>query len=231
MLKNTKTALVTGGATRVGLIIVEYLLSRGYNIALHYNTSKDNAIKIKDKYPNRITLFNCDFSYIEQIVPFIDSVIATIGNIDLLVNSAAVFNKIPLTETSVDQLVDEFKINFFAPYLLSSRYIKTQKEGLIINIADAKTNNNIPKMSAYLLSKKTLVEFTKLAALETGTKIRINTISPGYLLKPTNLDNYTTEIPVSKKVTIQDFHKALEYIIDSPSVHGQNIVIDGGLYI
>ncbi|MCK4795764.1 MAG: SDR family NAD(P)-dependent oxidoreductase, partial [Spirochaetes bacterium] len=201
------TALITGGAKRIGKNIAIKLATLGYNIALHYNSSYENAKKVKLDIENQgviCELFKCDLSNENDTLLLIQTVTKKFANLNLLVNNASIFNKAALLDTEIDLFNNTFNINFKAPYILSRDFAKLVDKGHIINIIDTKVSGNSFLYSAYNLSKKSLANFTLMAANELGPNIRVNGISPGLILAPEDktekyLNNMAINIPLKKK--------------------------------
>ena len=235
MQTNRKTVLITGGAKRVGKMLVDYFLSEGYFVAVHFNSSSKEANALKEKYPNDIELFHSDFMNIANASGLIPKVNKLLGHLDVLINSASIYNPLPILETSNEDLLNEFQVNLFIPFILTREYIRSQKKGIVINIADAKSLQNVKNMSAYLMSKKCLRSLTKLSAIESGKNIRINSISPGFLLPPEKTVFNSTKLinasPLKIKGDRDTLINTVEFILQNNYLNGQDIVIDGGTYL
>ena len=235
-----KAALITGGARRIGKHIVEKLARMGYNIALHYNSSFDSAIKIQfniKKLGVDCELFQCDLSKENEILSLIASVKNKFNRLNLLINNASIFNKAKLFETEMDLFNKTFSINFKAPYILSRDFARLVDNGNIINIIDTKITKNNFMYSAYSLSKKCLADFTLMSAKELAPKIRVNGICPGLILGPKQkskeylMDDIIKNIPLKRKGELSDITEALSFLINNNYITGQIIYIDGGQHL
>lgn len=182
-----KAALVTGGAKRIGAAIALYLAGRGYDIALHYNTSgleaKETARRVRAEGVDCI-LFRADLSDRRQLSGLMRRVVKRYPNLRLLVNNAAVFRKAALLETG-DMLFDlEFDVNFRAPALLTRDFGRYAGRGVVINVLDAKITDDKVGYFAYTLSKKALAEYTRMAGTAMAPKVKVYGVAPGLILPP-----------------------------------------------
>lgn len=230
------SAVITGGGTRLGSHFALNLARRGYDIALHYNTSRDSAQQAAEEIRamgRRCELFAFDFSAHDEPGKLISDVKAAMPELNLLVNSASAYDAVPTAETDRAMLEKQFGINFFTPYLLTREFAKLVKAGNIINILDNKIAYQQYHYSAYLLSKKTLAEFTKMAALEFAPAIRINGIAPGVVLPMDSRSNDYLDwridgIPLKQQGVPEQLCQAMNYILDNRFVCGQILFVDGG---
>lgn len=229
-------ALVTGGGTRLGSHFALNLASRGYDIALHYNTSREPALRVAERVramSRRCELFELDFNMDRDPGHLVSEVATAMPGLNLLVNSASAYDAVATADTDRAMLEKQFGVNFFAPYLLTRRFATDVKAGSVINILDNKIAYQQYHYSAYLLSKKTLAEFTKMAALEFAPAIRINGIAPGVVLPMGSrtseyLDWRIDGIPLKRQGLPEELCQAMNYLLDNPFVCGQILFVDGG---
>lgn len=233
-----QTALITGAAKRVGKAMAFHLAEKGWNIALHYNLSANEAetvcAELRKEFPElQFELFQANLAKADEVEKLIPEVQQKMGEPQLLINNASVFEPARITETSHDFFDDQFNINFRAPFLLTKIFAVTCRSGLIVNFTDTRIVSNDGKYAAYSLAKKALWELTKMAALELGPKIRVNAIAPGLTLPPEGKDQDYLEalshkIAMKKTGGIEPILKALDYIIDNDYLTGQLLFCDGG---
>lgn len=229
------TALVTGGAIHVGREICLYLADKGYDIALHYNTSDEDAKELADYVEAKgkeCFLFEADFSKCTA-ENLIKKVLAECPDLELLVNSASVFEKADISSTPLEMAKKTFDVNFMAPLILMRDFATAVREGLIINILDQSICKSLPKHTLYSVSKSALATLTKAAALEFAPYIRVCGIAPGIIVPHTEEDvaffyKQKEHIPLRKAGSIQSLTSALGYIIDNDFVTGDIMFIDGG---
>ena len=230
------TALVTGGAIRLGRAIVLHLAGRGYNIALHYGTSKESAEQTANEARElgvQCKTYCADFTDFNSIESLTNRTLADFNSIELLVNSAANFIEANLEETSNRELLDTINVNLMAPFILMREFKKKVNSGLIINILDERILRRVSTFGAYSVSKYALAHLTELAAVDWGETVRVNGIAPGLILPPAGVsDEYLVKnspnIPTKTHGSISDILRGFDYLLDSPFVNGEILFIDGG---
>jgi pteridine reductase len=230
------TALVTGGAVRLGRAIVLHLAGRGYDIALHYATSNESAGETAQEARElgvRCETYCADFTSLNEISLLMGRVLGDFSSLDILVNSAANFIQQNLEETSDRGLLDTININLVAPFTLMREFKRRVTSGLIINILDERVLRRVSSFGAYSVSKSALAHLTELSAVEWGETVRVNAIAPGLILPPAGSSNeYLTKsapnIPTKTHGYISDILRGFDYLIDSPFVNGEILFIDGG---
>ncbi|MDO8929832.1 MAG: SDR family oxidoreductase [Bacteroidota bacterium] len=234
----TKTALITGAAKRIGKGLALHLAAQGWNIAIHYNTSAEDAIKLQDElkssFPNqKFELFSADLNVTSEVENLIPQVIRKMGSIDLLINNASVFDRGDFANTTTDFLDRQMNVNFRSPFILIRNFAQLAKEGTIINFVDTRIVNNKSNFAAYSLSKKALWELTKMTALELGPNIRVNAIAPGLTLPPEEksedyLLKLAENIPMKRPGGLEPILKSMDYILNNDYLTGQILFCDGG---
>lgn len=233
-----KTALITGAAKRVGKALSVHLASQGWSIAIHYKSSDKDANLLCDEltasYSNqKFNVFKADLNLAEEVELLISEVFQAMGQIDLLINNASVFEPAKLEQTSTQFLDQQMNVNFRAPFILSRNFAQTSSSGVIVNFVDTRIVNNKSNFAAYSLSKKALWEMTKMAALEFGPDIRVNAIAPGLTLPPEEKgDDYlwklAANIAMKRPGGLDPILKSLDYILDNDYLTGQILFCDGG---
>lgn len=230
------TALVTGGAVRLGKVFSVALAEAGYNIAIHYNSSSRRAIETADLCRQKgveCDLFQFDFKQSDDVSELITRVYKRFPDLNVLINSASAYNQATMMDTTEELLEKQFKINFMTPYFLTKSFAKQCKTGSVINIIDNKIAFNQYQYSAYLLSKKSLAELTKLAALELAPAIRVNALAPGVVLPASErtqgyIDWRVKGIPVQRQGTTENITQALHYLLNNEFICGEILTVDGG---
>ncbi len=228
------TAIITGGAVRIGKALACHLADRGYNLALHHNASSpQDVVDHAQKKGVVCKLFPCDLTDLASAEHLLLKMVEEFSDIDLLINSAAIFVQENVEATSTATLEDTLRINLMSPYLLMREYKKHVGRGLIVNILDERITKTIPTFSAYSVSKVALEHVTKLAAVEWGQTVRVNGIAPGLILPPAGQgEDYLTRnaknVPTRTHGHVTDLTRALDYLIDSAFVNGEILFVDGG---
>jgi len=230
------TALVTGGAVRLGKVFTHSLAEAGYNLAIHYNASSDEATATAAEVRKSgvdCETFQFDFSRGNDVYDLITKIRTRFPDLNVLINSAAVYDQATMMETPEAILEKVFKVNFQTPYFLTKAFAQQCKRGNVVNIIDNKIAFNQYHYSAYLLSKKALAEFTKLAAIELAPDIRVNGLSPGVVLPASErskeyVDWRIEGIPVKCQGETINIAQALQYLLNNDFVCGQILTVDGG---
>ncbi len=228
------TAIITGGAVRLGKALACHLADRGWNLALSYNSS-DPAEVVAHAQKAGVTCktYPGDLSNTVFAEGLIGQVLADFTDVALLINCAANFIQENVERTSTQTLVDTMALNLMSPYLLMREYKKQVGQGMIVNILDERITKNIPTFAAYSVSKVALEHVTKLAAVEWGATVRVNAIAPGLILPPAGhgqeyLDKNKKNVPTQTHGDVADLTRALDYLIASPFVNGEILFVDGG---
>ncbi|MFT4647674.1 MAG: pteridine reductase [Glaciecola sp.] len=236
MTPTSQTALITGGAKRLGRSIAVDLAKQGYDIALHYNSSKASSEKVAAEIRSlgvRCESFQADLRDHRAVEGLMPTVLEQMPSLSVLVNSASIYDPTPIANTSVEILQQNFSIHLFAPFLLSRDFFNSCPGGNIINIVDTKIHFQQYDYAAYLLSKKSLAELTKLSALEFAPKFRVNAILPGVILPPEGRGDDYVEwrrhgLPLQRIGDPSNISHTVRYILENNFLTGQLIAVDGG---
>ncbi|WP_321289521.1 SDR family NAD(P)-dependent oxidoreductase [uncultured Sunxiuqinia sp.] len=233
-----KTALITGASKRVGRALTNYLALKGWNIAIHYNSSAKEADQLKDELSKKFAqckfaTFQANLMKEKEVQRLIPEVIKEFQSLDLLINNASVFAPSYLKDTALELIQKQMTVNFQAPFLLSRDFANYAKQGLIINFVDTRITTNKSNFAAYSISKKALWELTKMSALELAPKIRVNAIAPGVTLPPEDQDEdylweLAKEIPMQKPGGLEPIIRSLDFILENNHLTGQLLFGDGG---
>jgi NAD(P)-dependent dehydrogenase (short-subunit alcohol dehydrogenase family) len=235
-----RTAIVTGGAVRLGRALALRLAAEGVHVCLHYHTSAaavDDAVEAARRFGVRATAVQADFS---QPAPAARTVLAhaesVLGSIDILVNSAAVFASGSLGDLREEDWDRHLNVNLKAPIFLSqafARQVGPECAGHIVNIADWRASRPGPGHLAYTVAKVGLVAATRLLAQELAPRIRVNAIAPGAILPPPGesqafLERLAARIPMRRTGDTDDVADALVYLLRSAFVTGEVLHVTGG---
>ncbi|NIQ12918.1 MAG: SDR family oxidoreductase [Candidatus Dadabacteria bacterium] len=234
-----QTALITGGSKRLGKAISLEVAKKGYNIALHYNSSQidaENTKKEIKEFGVDCKTFKCDLSDINQVLKLIPKVSYEMPDLTVLVNNASIFDDIKFTDVTPDFFDKDFTINFKSPFFLTQTFAKNTKKGQVINLLDTRVNRTTTQHFVYNLSKKSLYNFTRMAAKELAPDIRVNGICPGPILPPPGKDEkYLTDIikvvPLKMIGNIEVVLKAFNYLFENNFVTGECLFVDGGKHL
>lgn len=236
-----KKAFITGGAKRIGKGIVEFLASEGWSVVIHVNKSVNEAEELvadlKTRYTTQeFSVVSFDLVNWKDVAAFFEGVLNRFGPISLVVNNASKYDTGVITESTNDHLEEMQAIHYFSPYMMGKVFKNGMEYGQIINILDAAICTNETAYSAYLLAKKSMADFTKMAALQWAPNFRVNAIAPGPVLPANSPDNSNFETvvlasPLKKEVSLSDLFEALAYLINANSVTGQVLFVDSGQHL
>ncbi len=187
MKLNGKNALVTGAGRRGGRAIALELGKRGWNVAVHYRTSRRNAIRVVAQLKRagiRAKPFQADLSKIRQVTRLARQVERTFGPVDLLVNNAANFIRTPLSKVTERDWQKTLDTNLKGPFFLSRELglrMKRRSGGVIVNVADWAATNPYPAYLPYCISKAGIVTMTKGLRKVLGPEVKVRLVSPKVL--------------------------------------------------
>lgn len=235
---SNKTALVTGGALRIGNKICKTLHADGYNIICHYNNSESAAEDLQSEL-NKLRKDSCkiikfDLNNYENLEDFALKTQQLYKSLDLLVNNASSFfetNLINHKKTDWDDLINS---NLRGPFLLAKYNfeILSKNKGSIINISDAMINRGMKNYVIYSIAKAGLENLTKTLARELAPNIRVNAVAPGAILLPSDGSSQEAdlinEIPLGRIGSEKDISDAVLGLTKFTYMTGQILKIDGG---
>lgn len=233
------TALVTGGAVRLGRAIALGLADAGANVCIHYGHSRDKAdetCKQLDSRSVRSAAVQCDFgAEAPDWKSFLDRVEEAIGPVDILVNNAAIFEAETLEELTPERWGRHLDINLRAPLFVTQQFAQRlgDRSGHVLNIVDWRGLNPVPGHLSYTMAKSGLAAATRLLAQELGPRIRVNGIAPGAILPPPGGDEATFESrgrlnPLNKTGAASDIVDAALFLLRSEFTTGEILHVTGG---
>jgi pteridine reductase len=236
-----RVALVTGGGRRVGRALALALGDHGVSVAVHYNESDTGAREVVaaiTKRDGRAQAFGADLTDVHAPSQLVEEVVATLGALDILINSAAVMIRTPFGEVSFQEWDDIFALNLRAPFFLAQAaapHLRRAK-GTIVNIADLAAFETWPAYLPHGLTKSGVVHMTKGLARVLAPDVRVNGIAPGTVLLPDDWSrkdaahlNETT--PLQREGSPEDVVAAMLYLLDADYVTGETIIVDGGRHV
>lgn len=233
-----KSALITGGARRLGRASCLKLAGMGFNIALHYHSDlpEDLLEEIRALGVNCEPI-RCDLTDTASASGLVRLASEALPSLELLINSAAIFERASIRDTT-DALLDaHVELNLLAPFRLSRDFARIRGKGQIINMIDANAVKSGTAYAAYQISKKGLIGLTEVSAREFAPQIRVNAIAPGLILPPPGEGAQYMEKAAQKRVPLKrrghadDITRALEFLVVNEFVTGQVLFIDGGEHL
>lgn len=233
--------LITGGAARIGREIALHLAEAGYDIALHYNSSKAAAQKTASAIRNCKTgvsceLFKADLQKNADTQTLVARVYKKFPGLSVLVNNASVFQHSSLKKLNLPRFDQDFAIHVRAPYILTCEFARICKRGTVINLLDTHITKDKSSHFSYLLSKKALCDFTTMAAVELAPDIRVNAVAPGLVLAPATkgpeyLKRLSRGVPLKTTGNPKQIAQCIEFLLKNEYLTGQILFNDGGEHL
>jgi NAD(P)-dependent dehydrogenase (short-subunit alcohol dehydrogenase family) len=242
MTDRIKTALVTGGAKRVGRAIVTDLAANGFAVAIHCNRSLDEAAALAEEIAlagGKAMVVAADLTDMSATASLIDRVAAELGPLGLLVNSASIFKDDSPVDLDLKVLDRHFDIHLRAPLLLVGKLVAglpDGAEGLVVNIIDQRVWRLTPRYFSYTLSKSALWTATQTLAQALAPNVRVNAIGPGPTLQSTvqaeaDFAAQVNGLPLKRGPELGEFGATIRYLWETRSITGQMIALDGGQHL
>ena len=230
MVLKGKRALVTGGALRIGKVMVEKLQEAGVEVVVHYRHSSADAAKLSPH------IIQADLADPGVCSALFERVTDQFGTVDILINNASVFTKDNLTKTTPEKIIQEFQVNLFAPMELTRNFATQTEQGSVVNLLDRRIACNDTTCTPYSISKKGLEDLTQLAALEYAPRITVNAVAPGPILPPPDrlvesIYELAGKIPLEQLPTPEYIAEAALFLLQAESITGQTIFVDGGQHL
>ena len=236
-----KVALVTGAGARIGRVLALALAERSVRVIVHYYTSSAGAdavvAQIKEKGGDALAV-QADLRDIANLPHLIERGVETFGQVDILINSAAIFQHGTIYDTNEANWDAHLNINLKAPFFLCQAYaqhLSEDQSGHIINIADWRAMRPGTAHTAYFIAKAGLVAMTRSLALALAPNVQVNAIAPGGILPPPGGDGYSARlaqrIPAKRVGSPEEIAKAVLYLLDSDFVTGEVLYVTGGEHL
>ncbi|NOG45731.1 MAG: SDR family oxidoreductase [Calditrichaeota bacterium] len=240
-LKN-KTALITGGAIRLGRAICLDLARAGTNIFCQYFSSDEAAGSLVEEVQNiggKIKTFKIDLTDEGAIHTTSDEAINTFGRIDILVNNSALFYPTPVGKITEKDWNTFHELNLKAAFFLSQEVgmlMKKQGYGRIVSIGDISFESPWPNFLPYTLTKAGINTMTKGLAKALSPEVLVNCVNPGPVLLPDDfnqeqIDKALERTLLKKEGSADDIAKTVRFLIESDYITGASIPVDGGRHI
>lgn len=234
-----KTALVTGGAHRVGKSIALMLAGCGANVVVNYHRSAAEAaqtvVEIEARGVQAMAV-QADVAELEQVEAMARAALARFGTVDIVVNCADLLEQTPfpledvevwrrVTRTAIDGAF--YVCNALAPAMLA------RGSGVIVNLVDLSAFLPWPRFTAHAVAKAGLLALTRQLALDLAPTVRVNAVAPGPVLPAPHHDE--ARIAASARKTLlqrvgspEDVARAVRYLVEAEYVTGEVMMVDGG---
>jgi pteridine reductase len=239
-----RVALITGaGKQRVGWHVADALADRGYHLAIHYRTSEAEAKQTVARFREmgvQAEAFRADLSQETEVAALVRQVLGHFGQIDVLVNCAAIWNRKPLEEVTAEDVRLNFETNALSTFLCCQQVglAMTQQDqgGCIVNLGDWADARPYLNYAAYFPSKGAVHSITRTMAVELGTRnprVRVNCIQPGPVMLPPDLpkaerDEAINATLVKREGSPKHIAAAVIHFIENDFITGVCLPVDGG---
>jgi 3-oxoacyl-[acyl-carrier protein] reductase/pteridine reductase len=234
-----KTALVTGGARRIGRAIALDLAAAGADITLTYRNSKTEAeetLQLVNRLGRQAIALECDVRSETSVRSAVANSVNFHNHLDVLVNNAAVYESVPLDAMSLEQWDAVFETNARGPFLVAREalpYLRTS-HGRIINIGSLGGIHPWSTHAHYCTSKAALHMLSQTMAKAWAPDISVNCVAPGMIVTGGEIsagyEHFADKTPMKRNGTIEDVAAAVLFFATGPHfITGQILTVDGGL--
>ena len=255
--------LVTGAAKRLGREIALLLAKNGWRVAVHYRSSEQDAINTiadlamntptraenstkNDGFQSIHAKFQCDLSDESAVRALLPQVVARLGRVDAVVNSAAIFEHDAASTFSYGAMHKHLATNTGAAIVLSQalhEHIAARKtageaeaQGAVVNLLDQKLWNQNPDFFSYTLSKAALEAANTMLAMELAPLVRVVGVAPGltltsHMISDAKFQELHKISPLGRSSTPQDVANAVRFALENRSITGTTLLVDGGQHL
>jgi pteridine reductase len=234
-----KVALVTGAGRRLGRAMAQALADRGMAVAIHHHSSARGARELEQQIlqaGGRAARFSADLTDAEAARALPGRVVAELGRLDVLVNSAAVMQQLRFDETTPEQWDAILALNLRSVFFCTQGAAPALRAtgGKVVNLADLAGLEPWPGFAAHSISKAGVVMLTKVLALSLAPEVTVNAIAPGAVLVPEHyppeeIDRLVRSTPLRRIGGPADVVATLLYLLEGGDfVTGETVVVDGG---
>lgn len=245
-MKNTsicpKTALITGAGKRIGREIALKLAQEGWDIAVHYHSSEEEAqalVALTQAMGRKSVAVQADLSDEASVKTLVGRVNAKLSPLTCLINNASVFENDTLATGSRESWDKHMEVNLRAPLVLIQDFaaqLPKEIAGNVINILDYAVWSLPHNFLSYIVSKSALWTLTQTLALTLAPQIRLNAIGPGPALansrqSESGFSQAWHSAPLGRSTSAEEIGNAVRFILATPSMTGQMIALDGGRHL
>jgi NAD(P)-dependent dehydrogenase (short-subunit alcohol dehydrogenase family) len=238
-----RSALITGGAKRLGRETALALGRAGARLAIHFNSSRGPAEALCEELQSAGTVafpIQADLNDPVAVENLFHETWDRIEGLDFLVNNASIFPPGRLEDMNLQDVHENLLVNAWSPFLLIRAFWErirgTARRGSVVNLLDTRLVGGDLAHTAYHLSKATLREITTMTALEFAPELQVNGVAPGAVMPPEEfgddyLDKLTADLPLKRRGYPGDIADAILYLLGASFVTGQVVFVDGGRHI
>lgn len=238
-----KVALVTGAARRIGRIIALALAQQGWDVAVHYHRSSDeamSAVREIEALGRRAVALQCDLRDENAVKMLLLQTMQALGGfVSCVVNNASLFEHDVAADFSLAALDMHMHTNLAAPILLTGALHEATPAGeqaVAINLLDQKLFNLNPDFLSYTLSKAALQCATTMLAQALAPKVRVVGVAPGITLvsgdqTAEGFAKAHTQTPLGRSSTPEDIAAAVCFAAENRAITGTTLLVDGGQHL
>lgn len=241
----SNVVLITGAAKRLGREIALKFAQSGWHVAIHYNTSRDDALRTTEEIRSlgvRCAAIQGDLANPDAVAQIFTESVDFMGHVDVVVNNASLFEYDTPATFSGASLQAHMMPNLAAPLLLAQKLAShmaergTAARGAVINLLDQKLWGYNPDFFSYTLSKAALHAATTMMAQAYAPQLRVVGVAPGLTLPshmqtPADFERTHSISPLGKASSPQDIARTILFAAETPSITGTSIVVDGGQHL
>jgi NAD(P)-dependent dehydrogenase (short-subunit alcohol dehydrogenase family) len=237
-----RTALVTGGAQRIGRAIALGLAEAGFDVAVHCHASRDACETVCGEIRQagrRAAVLQADLADEAQARSLIPAAADALGSVGVLVNNASRFERDEWNDATRASWDAHIEPNLRAPFVLMQHFARALPEtaqGVVINLLDQRVWSLTPHFVSYTVSKVGLWGLTQSMALALAPRIRVNAIGPGPALPslrqtPEQFARQAGSMPLGRGTSPEEIARAVLAILALPGMTGQMLALDGGQHL
>jgi len=235
-----KTALITGGAKRIGRACALKLAREGADILIHYNQSRAEAEELAGSirmHGRNVWIIQQDLSHRDSGEILMKKALEKTGSIDYLINSASIFPASSYRDVREIDFDDNIQVNALSPFFLSRAFAEGSPSAeCIINFLDTRIADYDSQHLAYHISKRLLFTFTRVLSQELAPGIRVNAVAPGLVIPPPGeTEEYLRQRihtnPLNRIGTLDQVSESMYFLLTNTFVTGQVLFVDGGRHL
>ncbi len=234
-----KSVLVTGGARRVGKALVLAFARAGAAVGIHFAHAEEEAHQTAREVRQDaadVATFRADLRRLGEVELLADAVAARFDGLDVLVNSAAAYQRTPVGDTAAADWDALFELNARAPFFLTQALapaLRRRSSGSVLMIGDIAADQGWPHHAPYVASKAALSALTRSLAVALAPEVRVNAILPGTVMPPADfgeahLERELARTPLGRLGSAADVAAAAVFLAGEEFVTGALVPVDGG---
>ena len=235
-----KTALVTGGARRIGRALALALADAGADVAITYRSSRREARQTVEDIRRRgvrALALACDVRQEKSVRAAVRKVVDELGGLDVLINNAAIYRTAEFDKITVGQWDEMFATNARGPFLVSQAALKSlrRRRGRVIHLGSLGGLRPWATHAHYCASKAALIMLTQVMAKALAPEVAVNCVAPGMIDLGERRDEaflrrIAGRTPMRRNGGAEEVVRAVLFFATAPAfITGQVLAVDGGL--